>query len=507
MTKENSQPVGLLTPEQWQEAYGRQCRPNAFTDIGNSTIFVRKYKEELIFTDSMGWLHWNGKNWERNEHKALELAEDFSNQMLKEARDLDREARHKKADLEADAASGQKNEDALKAAEKAASDANTYLKHALSTQRSGRVKAILDLARPFLVLPGNAMDANPRELNTQNGIVNLVTGEWRPNHPGAKCTKITAVSRSSDGEKIWQDFLSTITCGDGAVAGFLQMVIGMALFGEVYHEGVTFAIGDGSNGKSTFFNAVSAVLGDYAGYIDIDVILVRSGNVQAELATLRGKRLVIAGELGQGRQLSESTLKKITSIDPFQVQEKYKAPETIKPSHTLCLFANHLPHVKTTDDGTWRRIIVIPFNAKIEKKSDIKNYSKYLFENAGGAILAWAIEGAQNYARNGFHLDIPDAVAEATENYRNSENLLEQFIEECCVREPNARVRARELYTQYKTWCEAGGMRCQSEKDFPKDMKRAGFNDVSPKNKKYYIGLRIVQPYEQERVPDDYLPL
>lgn len=482
-------------------------RPNAFTDAGNAAVFVCEYRDELIFTDSMGWLHWNGKNWEQNEHKALELAEEFSNRMLKEARELDRKARHKLADLEADAAGGQKNRETLKNAKEEAAGAGLYLKHALYTQHAGRIKAILDLARPFLVLPGRAMDANPQELNTQAGIVNLVTGEWRPNHPEARCTKITTVARSNDGAELWRDFLDTITCGDPSLSGFLQMVIGMALFGEVYHEGVTFAIGDGSNGKSTFFNAVAAVLGDYAGYIDIDIILVRSGNTQAELATLRGKRLVIAGELGQGRRLSESVLKKITSTDPFQVQEKYKQPEIITPSHTLCLFANHLPGVAATDDGTWRRIIVVLFNAKIEKKSDIKNYANYLVEKAGGAILAWAVEGAQNYARNGFHLDIPDAVADATADYRDSENQLKRFIEECCIREPNARVGARALYVQYKTWCDAGGMRYQSEKEFSKDMERAGFDNILVHKSKYYIGLRIVQPYEQERLHDDALPL
>lgn len=274
-------------------------RPTAFTDAGNAAMFVRECRDELIFTDSMGWLHWNGKNWEQNEHKALELAEEFSNRMLREARELDRKARHKLADLEADAASGQEGGETLKSAKEEAASASLYLKHALYTQRAGRIKAILDLARPFLVLPGRAMDANPRELNTQSGIINLVTGEWRPNQPEARCTKITAVARSTDGAELWQDFLDTVTCGDPSLSGFLQMVIGMALFGEVYHEGVTFAIGDGSNGKSTFFNAVASVLGDYAGYIDIDIILVRSGNTQAELATLRGKRLVIAGELGR----------------------------------------------------------------------------------------------------------------------------------------------------------------------------------------------------------------
>ena len=47
------------------------------------------------------------------------------------------------------------------------------------------------------------------------------------------------------------------------------------------------------------------------------------------------------------------------------------------------------------DAGTWRRLIVVPFNARITGNGDIKNYAEYLYENAGSAILAWMIEGAK----------------------------------------------------------------------------------------------------------------
>ena len=142
-----------------------------------------------------------------------------------------------------------------------------------------------------MVRPGNSMDADPLELNTQAGIINLVTGAFRPNQQEAYCTKVTAFSRNDKGKDIWDSFLDTITCENSSLKGFLQMVVGMSLFGKVYQEGVTFAVGTGKNGKSTFFNTVAAVMGDYAGYIDIDVITTKNSNDKAALATLRGKRL------------------------------------------------------------------------------------------------------------------------------------------------------------------------------------------------------------------------
>lgn len=473
-------------------------RPSDFTDAGNAAVFVREYREDLIYTDSMGWLCWDGKRWERNEHKALELAEEFSKRMLDEAMAEYRDALHNEAEAKASAPEGSEE---VKAAGEVVKRSKAYLTHANMTRRSARIKAILDLARPYLVVPGKAMDANPWDLNTQAGIINLATREWRPNDRAAYCTKITAASRKNEGEDIWQTFLDTVTCGDNGLKGFLQLVIGMALFGKVYQEGVAFAIGDGRNGKSTFFNAVGAVLGDYTGYIDIDVITTRGANDKATLATLRGKRLVIAGELEEGRRLSAATIKKIASTDPFQVEEKYKQPETVTPSHTLCLFTNHLPRVGSTDDGTWRRIIVIPFNAVIPKGETVQNYGDYLVEKAGGAILAWAVEGALNFARNKFHLDIPDSVEEATEAYRDQENWLAGFIDERCIVEKDARVGAREVYNEYKTWAEELSEYVRRESEFASEMEKAGFEQRRPCNKRTYIGLRIRTPMDVTSYP------
>lgn len=476
-------------------------RPADYSDAGNATVFVQEYHEDVIYTDSMGWLCWDGKRWERNEHRALELAEELSKRMLDEARALNRAAMHAKAEADAAAAEGKGDDKVLGEAKAAVAQATAYLNHAKISRRAPRIKAILELARPFLFLPGTAMDANPCELNTQAGIIHLVTGKWKLNEREAKCMKITSVSRSTDGSDIWQDFLDTITCGDNSLKGFLQLVIGMALFGTVYQEGVTFAVGDGRNGKSTFFNAVGAVLGDYTGYIDIDVLTTRGANDKAALATLRGKRLVIAGELEEGRRLSASTVKKLASTDPFVVEEKYKQPETVKPSHTLCLFTNHLPRVSSTDTGTWRRIIVIPFNASIPKDSTIQNYADHLVKNAGGAILTWAIEGAQNFARNGFHLDIPESVEEATEAYRERENWLEGFIDERCVREPNAQTAAHELYKSYKDWTTDTGEYTHSDRDFAAEMEKLGFWRKKRNSSNVYIGLRLSDDPLRDELP------
>lgn len=65
-----------------------------------------------------------------------------------------------------------------------------------------------------------------------------------------------------------------------------------------------------------------------------------------------------------------------------------------------------MPNVGSIDEGTWRRIILIPFNARFSGDNEIKNYEEYLFNNAGGAILKWMVEGSKKCIDNDFKLHI-----------------------------------------------------------------------------------------------------
>ena len=176
----------------------------------------------------------------------------------------------------------------------------------------------------------------------------------------------------------------------------MQQICGLCAIGKVYQEALIIAYGEGSNGKSTFWNAISRVLGSYSGTMSADALTVGcKRNVKPEMAELKGKRLVIAAELEEGMRLNTANVKQLCSTDEIYAEKKYKDPFSYTPTHTLVLYTNHLPKVGAIDKGTWRRLIVIPFDAKIEGSADIKNYADYLFEKAGVAILTWVIEGAR----------------------------------------------------------------------------------------------------------------
>ncbi len=470
-------------------------KPPDYSDAGNAVVLVNEYHGLLAFCDALGWLSWAGTHWEQNDHKAVEKAIELTEHMIMESGvELDI-ALHSEADAKIALAQDKEGaKEQLARAKETVKQAKAYFAHASKSRNVSHINGMLKLSQPPLHIAADKLDADPFLLNTPGGMVNLQTGEIRPHSidaPFQYCTRITNVSPGSQGAAVWTEFLQTITCGDDSLAGFLQQVAGMAAIGKVFYEGIVTANGGGRNGKSTFFNTIYGVLGTYAGTIDSNVLTTDRQNRGAALATLRGKRMVIAAELEEHQRLSTSTLKKLASTDYLTIEEKYRAPEDIVPSHTLVLFTNHLPRVGSTDDGTWRRIIVVPFNAVIPEETGVQNMSDLLVEEAGPAVLSWIIQGAVDFTLNGFKLTFPDAVAMATEEYRSRENWLERFISERCIREPSARVGARELYTEYKTWAQDTGEYTRRENDFAEAMEKAGYQKVKPKGKFHYAGLRL----------------
>lgn len=431
-----------------------------YTEAGNADRFILENKGHLLYNKALGWLAWNGQKWAEGDGLDAFVKNEVNDFTRKMLIDATRQA------YEAAAITGEVPE-----------SVNRAIKNATSCRKDAPMNSILSLTKAALYKRAKEFDTDPDILNTPGGIVNLRTGDITPHDKEAYCTKITKYAPSDEGRQEWGQFVNMVCCDDPDMASYLQQVIGCSLFGSVLTEGLYIASGSGWNGKSTFFNAIRTVLGDYAGTIDSAILTTSAQGKDAKAATLRGKRLIVCGELQEGATLSESTVKQITSTDNIQINKKFKDPEEITPSHSICLHTNNLPKITATDQGTWRRIHLMPFNATMPKGSKNKvNYADQLAARCGGAILQWAIEGALYCAANGFQIEEPAAVQDQLKRYRAGQNQVENFLTELCIVDPNSEVGAGELYTMYKAYCMQTGERAKRAEAFNTDMERLGFH-------------------------------
>jgi P4 family phage/plasmid primase-like protien len=372
--------------------------------------------------------------------------------------------------------------------------AQTYLKFVMKRRDYKYIVSAANTAKPMLAISVSDLDKNENLLNTPVATYDLkkgMDGEL-PHDPGDLITKIAACSPGDEGKQLWLDALELFFCGDQELITYVQETVGLAAIGKVYQEHMIIAYGGGANGKSTFWNTIYRVMGNYAGKLSAEALTMNcKRNVKPEMAELKGKRLIISSEMEEGMRLNTAVVKQLCSTDEIQAEKKYKDPFAFVPSHTLVLYTNHLPKVGANDEGIWRRLIVIPFNAKITGKSDIKNYADYLFEHAGSYVMKWIIEGAQAAIAKDFHMEIPQVVKDAIEAYRADNNWLGQFLDDCCELDASYVEKSGELYQAYRAYCLQNGEYTRSTTDFYAALDKAGFNRVRKSTGVKVYGLRL----------------
>ena len=494
---------GYVAPDEYNDEFARETlKPGDYSDIGQAKVLAREYGAELRYTAATDYLRFCGQYWVESKQQAVGAAEEFLDLQLEDAKDEVSRTRRALVDMgvsEDDIVSGGK------ALEKKISSSQTdaylayktalaYKAFVMKRRDMKYIVSALQAAKPMLEISVSDLDKDGFLLNTPDGTYYLPDGlEGRRDHSSEDyITKITAAEPGDKGKELWQDSLNTIFCGDAELIDYVQQIVGMAAVGRVYMESLVIAYGEGRNGKSTFWNTIARVLGTYSGNMSSDTLTVGcKRNVKPELAEAKGKRLIIAAELEEGMRLNTAVVKQMCSTDEIFAEKKYKDPFSFTPSHTLVLYTNHLPRVGANDPGTWRRLIVIPFHARIEGAGDVKNYADFLVSEAAPAVMAWIIEGAKKVISRNFHIPCPACVEDAIKSYREDNDWLGHFLGECCEVAANYTEKSGELYRAYRCYCAQTGEYARSTADFYNALEMAGFSRRRTKVGITVYGLRL----------------
>lgn len=494
---------GYIPPEQYNQDF--LLMPEDFSDVGQAIVLSREYMDRLRFSPATDYIVFNGSFWEESQPNAQGIAQELTARQLEEAETEIQRCMKEMSDNGAwamlAAMGAKKAMAAFSEAQRRSFEkyerSETYRKYAIKRRDTKYISAALKEARPMIQIEQRVLDADEFLLNLPSGTCDLRTGAVREHNAQDYITKQTAVDPSGDGMDVWEDALQTFFQGDADLIRYVQEIVGLAAIGKVYIEALVIAYGEGRNGKSTFWNTIARVLGTYSGNMSADTLTVGcKRNVKPELAEAKGKRMIIAAELEEGMRLNTSNVKQLCSTDEIYAEKKYKAPFSYVPTHTLVLYTNHLPRVGAIDQGTWRRLIVIPFNAKIEGKADIKNYADFLFKMAGGAVLQWIIEGAKRVIASDYKIAQPRVVQDAIQKYKENNDWLSHFLEDCCEIDPSYEAKSGEVYNTYRSYCNQMGEYARSTTDFYTAIEAADFTRHKTKKGMLIRGFRLKSEFE-----------
>jgi len=208
------------------------------------------------------------------------------------------------------------------------------------------------------------------------------------------------------------------------------------------------------------------------------------------MAGLKDVRLVLINEAGDGSHLAEDLVKQI--VDSGQISARHPAgrPFQYQPVMTPILSTNHKPNVGD-DYAIWRRILMVPFDYRIPEQERNPKFRQEVLEPELSGILNWCLEGCVMYQRDG--LAPPEAILEATEQYRREQDKLGQFLlERVTAGEPNG-VRLSDLMEVWQEWCRSAGVAPYGAKKMKDKLKAREYDvELGPGHQNWVRGVAMV---------------
>lgn len=347
------------------------------------------------------------------------------------------------------------------------------------------------------------LDAHPWELNTPGGIVDLHTGALHPSAASHLHTRLTACTPDPGADtSAWTDFLDTTFRGDTDLIDYLQRLVGYSAVGMVGAHVLPYCYGSGGNGKGVFLETCVKVLGDYATTAPAGFLMAKQyQGHETELARLSGARMVLCSEVNDDDRFDEGRVKLLTGGDSITARFMHQDHFTFTPTHQLWAMGNHQPHVRAGGPSFWRRLRLIPFLHQVDEADAVDDLQGILSRDHGPAVLAWIIEGAVRYHREG--LQAPASVLAATDGYARDQDTVARFLDECCHvgGAPHVQTRVGIIRAAYEKWCHETGDIPVSAKAFGTALQRHDIASVRTKAARFYSGLALLT--DEERVTDD----
>jgi putative DNA primase/helicase len=469
-------------------------------DFGNGQRFVTYFGDQVMWVPRVAWFTWTGQVWQEDPDgiATRRLAQQVSGLIAKETRWLEipprdadllaqehaiatelvalsRRGKAEKTDAEMIREASLKKMAArigkLKTGEH--SVIGKRLAFAQASGNSGKIDALLQEAGIALARHVEELDAAEMDLNTESGVLRFrVTGggdqgfsrtadvELLPHDPARLMTKMMPVVYDPAATCPRFDAFFEEVQPDPEMRAFILRWLGLSITATPVQM-LAYWYGGGANGKSLLSNLVARMLGGYAATARIKSLTGvdrrGGGDATPDLMLLIGARFVRASEPREGEQLQEELIKELTGGEPIMVRALNDNFIPMRPYFKLTIQGNHKPEVRGTDDGFWRRLLLVPWDVQIPEERRDTTLGDILFENERSGILNRLRDGLLDYLENG--LGVPGTVSEATKEFRQESDPVGAFLDECCVitGEYQDSLRAADLTDAFNFWHSSSG--------------------------------------------------
>lgn len=404
------------------------------SDYGNALRLLFYFKELIFFhhTEKI-WFFWSGKNWQRDTYQSItkKMIEAVKKIITVESPWLIHLKKNpNKSDIEV-----------------------PPMKFIKKSFDRSKITAAVKLAADLLPIPA-ILDSHRYLLNCQNGTIDLKKKKHQEHNQDDFITKIVPVAYEKKAKcPRFIAFLKRAFPNNPEGIKYLQKMFGYALTGDVSEKKIFIFWGaTGNNGKTLLFNVFRGILGSCfcVQMASESLVSGRVNAIRSDIAKLVGNRFVTASETDKKYKFNEALIKLLTGGDAIVARHPNEREIEFTPELKLFIGTNAKPEFTLSDRAMMSRVSIIPFHVSIPPKDQDKQLTQKLIDEEAEGILAWAVEGAYLWAKEGLGDNPFDQDSAAV---INPVVTIDQFIETCCVRGQEHSVKSCDLlaaFNQYK---------------------------------------------------------
>jgi P4 family phage/plasmid primase-like protien len=414
--------------EQTDESEGSGELPEAI-EREIAIDFIRERGDSLRYEPGMGWMCYNGKFWERDEARALNMIGTYMNDLRLRARDAG-------------------DERLLRLCSRSL----TYRK----------IKDMLSLAGtvPECWIASDDFDKDGMKVNFQNCTVTYAEDGRRTVGMHDREDYLTNAlpsdySTESEDPIMFLRFLDQIFDGDDELVTYLQKRLGSCLLGGVGDSKALIMYGDGANGKTVLAGILQECLGEYC-YPVPGSTLTSGDSGETKVASLQGKRMGLVHEFGSSTQLNDERFKMLTGGEALiSGRHLYGRHFSFRPVTSFVIMSNYLPSVNDMTHGLWRRMALIHFPVVIPEHEQDRGLMRRIVDKEADGIVKWLAEGTTGYLSEG--LEEPESCRVALQEYKEGEDVLTTFLEEKYEPFTEGRVPLNDVFLEFNKWLKNQG--------------------------------------------------
>ena len=323
------------------------------------------------------------------------------------------------------------------------------------------------------------------KINKESGIINFKNGLF--NMKNKTLTKHTPDFFSINQMNVRLNFeakpveaidsvLNKISCNNPKRKQAILEMIGYSMTTSVKLQKAFILYGKtAGNGKSTLINIISELIGrQNLGYVTLDDL----SNNKFAASGIKGKVLNIGSEMTKEYLKDVSIFKQWISGDDLEIEEKFKPKQTIRPYAKFIFNANELPKVADKTNGFYRRLHIIPFEAKFTNKDN----KAFIFDEL---ITQEALEYLAKISLEAY-LNIQDTFANFEESddeiskYKIENNNILSYLNDKenivdFLKQGTAVKYKKDVYAHYKLYCQENEFKPTGRNMFYKEILKSGF--------------------------------